>query len=99
MKEVSDFINISDDYLFGGYGKYDEAVENTVLRLMNTYGIPSDPCYSGKAFYGMLKEIEKKELSGNILFIHTGGTAGFFDMLKRRETSERRQGFGEGRGE
>lgn len=98
-KEVSDFINISDDYLFGGYGKYDEAVENTVLRLMNTYGIPSDPCYSGKAFYGMLKEIEKKELSGNILFIHTGGTAGFFDMLKRRETSERRQGFGEGRGE
>lgn len=98
-KEVSDFINISDDYLFGGYGKYDEAVEKTVLQLMNTYGIPSDPCYSGKAFYGMLKEIEKKGLSGNILFIHTGGTAGFFDMLKRREASERRQGFGDGRGE
>lgn len=83
-KDVADAINISDDCLFGGYGKYSEDVENTVLSLMNTYGIPFDPCYSGKAFYGMIREIDKKALSGNILFIHTGGTAGFFDMLKRR---------------
>ena len=48
-----------------------------------SYGIPLDETYTGKAFTGMTEYIKKENITGkNILFIHTGGTPLFFDVLK-----------------
>jgi len=45
-------------------------------------GIALDTTYTGKAFWGMQRYLEKQGIRGkNILFIHTGGTPLFFDVL------------------
>lgn len=67
----------------GGYGLYDEAIENVIHNMMERYGIPLDPTYTGKAFAGMTKLLKEREHDPeNILFIHTGGTPLYFDYLK-----------------
>ena len=72
-----------DSYIGEGYGKNSEAIRETIYNVMQEYGIPLDATYTGKAFFGMCKEIEKRGITGkNILFIHTGGTPLFFDELK-----------------
>ena len=70
---------ILDEYLCGGYGKYDEVIERVIRACPKNYGIPLDPVYTGKAFYGMLEEIRAGRLSGDILFIHTGGYPIYLD--------------------
>lgn len=78
-------IIFEDSYVCGGYGKYDENIENTIVKQLNDNGIPLDPTYTGKAFYGMENYIIENSIScKNILFIHTGGTPLFFDYLVKR---------------
>ena len=71
--------DISDAYLKGGYGLADEGVYNEIRQALIDHGTAMDPTYSGKSFYGMKSEIKKQGYKGKCLFIHTGGTAGFFD--------------------
>lgn len=66
-------INFTDDFLFGGYGKYTPELQEFVVRVAKETGILLDTTYTGKAFYGMLELIKSQRLSGNILFWHTGG--------------------------
>ena len=68
-----------------GYGKADSRITGTIRQIMGRYGIPLDETYTGKAFTGMQDYIEEhpEEMKGrNILFIHTGGTPLFFDLLR-----------------
>ena len=70
-----------DDYT-AGYGKDDRRVTETIEMVLKAFGIPLDATYTGKAFMGMTEYI--KEIKGrNILFIHTGGTPLFFDVLNK----------------
>ena len=79
----SDEITLCDEYICGGYGLYDAEITHTVRDMMRLNGVPMDTTYTGKAFYGMCRYLEKHGISGkNILFIHTGGTPLFFDGLK-----------------
>lgn len=77
-------VHFEDGFLCGGYGIYDRNIEQTIHMIMGRYGIPLDPTYTGKAFYGMW-ELLKERPHGpeNILFIHTGGTPLYFDYLRR----------------
>lgn len=53
-----------------------------VKEIAETTGVVLDPVYSGKAAYGMMKEMgenPKKWEGRKILFIHTGGLLGLFD--------------------
>lgn len=83
--EAFDYLNehaaVTDEYLFGGYGRYTEELSYFIREMYEKTGIPLDPCYTGKAFYGMLREIEKRRIKGNCLFIHTGGYPIFKDMM------------------
>lgn len=73
-----------DDYILGGYGKYNEEICNTIKSMMFDKGIPLDSTYTGKAFWGMKEYIEKNNIfNKNILFIHTGGTPLFFDNIDK----------------
>lgn len=71
---------VVDDYLAGGYAKYDEEIKNETMRMFIKYGIPMDTTYTGKGWNGMKKYLQDNNLSNNnCLFIHTGGTPLFFD--------------------
>lgn len=81
IQEATVFI---DDYT-SGYGKDDRKVQDTIEEVLKNYGIPLDATYTGKAFMGMDEYIKSKEIRNrNILFIHTGGTPLFFDILRKK---------------
>lgn len=80
IQEATVFI---DDYT-SGYGKHDASVIETIDLVLKKYGIPLDATYTGKAFMGMDKYIEKNNIKNKrVLFIHTGGTPLFFDFLNK----------------
>ena len=74
---------VIDKYLCGGYGQYTAEIESAI-REMEDKGIPLDPTYTGKSYYGMLKEFEAGNISGNILFIHTGGYPDYMDWKRKK---------------
>lgn len=76
-------VHFEDRFVCGGYGLYDKDIEEVIKDMMEQYGIPLDPTYTGKAFAGMKKLLKEKEQEAeNILFIHTGGTPLYFDYLR-----------------
>lgn len=75
-------VHFEDEYVCGGYGLYDREIESVIRMMMERFGIPLDPTYTGKAFSGMLKYLKTKSHEPeNILFIHTGGAPLYFDYL------------------
>nr|ABK95965.1 unknown [Populus trichocarpa] len=55
-----------------------------VKEIATTTGVVLDPVYSGKAAYGMMKDMAEnpKNWEGRkVLFIHTGGLLGLFDKV------------------
>lgn len=67
-------INFNTDYLCGGYEQYTPEMETYLKNAMKETGLMFDTTYSGKAFYGMMDIIKKKNLQDKkIVFWHTGG--------------------------
>lgn len=79
---------ITDKYLAGGYGENDEGVASLIVQMRNYYNIILDPIYTGKAFNALFSEIVQKRVSGNILFIHTGGRPVYDEWFKRKKIKE-----------
>ncbi|MBW8054341.1 MAG: D-cysteine desulfhydrase family protein [Nitrospira sp.] len=71
-------IEVIEGYVGPGYGKAEPPVFETITRVGRTEGIILDPVYTGKAFHGLIKEIESGRLAdaSNIVFIHSGGIFG-----------------------
>ncbi len=69
---------IECQYHFGGYGKTKPELLQFIENMAQQYQLLLDPIYTGKAFYGLLKMIERGEIvSGSrVLFIHSGGLQG-----------------------
>lgn len=97
IESINDYINknkldislnendviFNDEYILDGYSKYNKEILEQIKYMMNNFGIPLDTTYTGKAFWGMTEYLDKEKIEGkNILFIHTGGTPLFFDILK-----------------
>jgi D-cysteine desulfhydrase len=69
-------IKLIDGYIGPGYGiPYPEEVE--IIKNLALKGIILDPIYTGKAFYGMIKEKNKLNYT-NPIFVHTGGIFSLF---------------------
>lgn len=82
--EIEKSTIFTDEYIGDGYGRDNQDIINVIRFAMEQYGIPLDSTYTGKAFFGMKKYIDKNKISNsNILFLHTGGTPLFFDDLGR----------------
>lgn len=73
-------INVVDGYVGPGYGRATPEVFETINRVAQLEGIVLDPVYTGKAFHGMLSELEHGRFRGmkNVVFVHTGGMLGLF---------------------
>ena len=62
------------DYLCGGYEQYTSEMCTYIEQAMCSTGIVFDTTYSGKAFFGMMDIIKRRNLEEKkILFWHTGG--------------------------
>lgn len=66
------------EYAHTGYGHISDGATDFIKRFAKTEGILLDPVYTGKAFYGLHREMMKNNplVKGNVLFIHTGGAFG-----------------------
>ncbi|KAM7482879.1 hypothetical protein LguiB_007462 [Lonicera macranthoides] len=87
IKEVEQQLQKGTDKAKGlGYAMNTTEELNFVKEIAETTGVVLDPVYSGKAAYGMMKEIgdnPSKWEGRKVLFIHTGGLLGLFDKAEQ----------------
>lgn len=76
---------IIDDYIAPGYGRAEPRVYDTIGLLGRLEGVVLDPVYTGKAFDGLLREIEAGRFDGSddVVFVHTGGMFAVFPHRDR----------------
>ncbi|MHC0038524.1 D-cysteine desulfhydrase family protein [Pseudoneobacillus sp. C159] len=76
--EYNDIL-INDQYIGNGYAKSAPKELAFIMKTSREHGFLLDPVYTGKAFYGLVSEIQDGRFidAKNILFIHTGGLLGW----------------------
>ncbi len=88
-ENFEDEIVLLDGYRQGGYGVYDDRIRACIRREYCLNGLPLDPIYTAKAYWGMQEYLREERISGKrILFLHTGGTPLFYDFLAKEGTKE-----------
>lgn len=72
--------DIATEYLCGGYNLPSEKVRKAIYEMGKHEAIVLDPCYTGKAFAGLLEMVEKGIINKGetVIFIHTGGMPGIY---------------------
>ena len=72
------------DYVGPGYGLATDGMIEAIELLAREEGILLDPVYSGKGMAGLIDLVRKGEFrkDENIVFLHTGGSAGLFAYRK-----------------
>jgi D-cysteine desulfhydrase len=80
VRVTSDDLRISGAQLGEGYGMPTRSMVEAVERLASSEGLLIDPVYGGKAFAGLLSDIESGtiEPQSTVLFIMTGGSPGLY---------------------
>jgi len=78
-------LHFIDGYKGLGYAVSKEDELKFISDVASKEGVLLDPVYTGKAFYGLCREIQKGNFKDNqnILFIHTGGLFGLFPKQKQ----------------
>jgi len=71
------------DYVGPGYGVSTRASIEAIEMLARLEGILLDPVYTGKAMAGLIDLVRRGRFKKgeNIVFVHTGGSAGLFGYL------------------
>lgn len=87
---VSSDFNIRSDYTFDAYNNPVREVREAVYYLARKEGIVLDPCYTGKAFYGLLDLVKTGEIKKGetVVFLHTGGQPGINGPVHRSAMEE-----------
>ena len=81
-KNYAEEIHLLDRYRQAGYGLYDERIIGCIREQYVKNSVPLDPVYTGKAFFGMTEYLREAGITHKkILFLHTGGTPLFYDLL------------------
>lgn len=81
----------NSDYVGDGYGLPTESMLEALTLFARHEGILLDPVYSGKGAAGLIDLIRKGHFSRdeNVVFIHTGGSAGLFGYRQVLEAHAR----------
>ena len=71
------------DYVGKGYGFSTAASLDAIQKLARLEGILLDPVYTGKGMAGLIDLIQKGlfKKGQNVVFVHTGGSAGLFGYV------------------
>jgi D-cysteine desulfhydrase len=75
-----DEIRVLDGYQGAGRSEVRPVELATVVELARDEGVVLDPVYTAKAFYGLVRELERdrRQFGERICFIHTGGIFSLF---------------------
>ncbi len=78
---------ILDGYVGRGYALSQPNELAAIRDLVRLEGVVLDPVYTGKAYFGMVSELQKdpKTFGDRIVFIHTGGLFGLFPIAEEFE--------------
>ncbi|MFP1891927.1 D-cysteine desulfhydrase [Lonsdalea quercina] len=84
-------VQANSDYVGKGYGIPNEGTREALQLLARLEGILLDPVYSGKGMAGLIDLIRKGHFKKGeqVVFIHTGGSAGLFGYREFFEQQER----------
>ncbi|MDX7877024.1 1-aminocyclopropane-1-carboxylate deaminase/D-cysteine desulfhydrase [Aeromonas veronii] len=76
---------IALDHHDGGYAKFSPALWQWVQDFSATTDLPLEPIYSGKAMWGLFRELAAGRIApgGKIVFIHTGGMQGLAGLREQ----------------
>ncbi|MEG1469307.1 MAG: D-cysteine desulfhydrase family protein [Anaerovoracaceae bacterium] len=79
--------NLTEEYDRGVYNGPNKEVREAIYYLGRKEAIIMDPCYTGKAFAGLLEMIKKGDIKqgDNVIMIHTGGVPGIYTKHHRIE--------------
>ena len=80
-------VNVIDGYVGRGYALSRPEELSMICDLARTEGIFLDPVYTGKAFFGMVQELQRDPscFGERIIFVHTGGIFGLFPKAREIE--------------
>lgn len=72
-----------EEFLCGGYNCFSQNISKVIKECISNEGLVTDPCYTGKAIYGMLNILKQDNISrnGRTLFWHTGGNYNFLSNI------------------
>ena len=78
-----DLVTANSDYVGAGYGIPTDSMIEAVTMMAREEAILMDPVYSGKALAGLIDLIQNGYFKSgqNVIFLHTGGSAGLFGYL------------------
>jgi 1-aminocyclopropane-1-carboxylate deaminase len=76
---------IALDHHDGGYAKFSPALWQWVQAFSAETGLPLEPIYSGKAMWGLFRELAAGHIprGSKIVFIHTGGMQGLAGLQEQ----------------
>ena len=82
-------VAVNADYVGEGYGLPTQGTIEAIRMLARFEGILLDPVYSGKGMAGLIDLIRKGvyRRGQNVVFVHTGGSAGLFGYTTRLQTA------------
>ena len=77
--------NLQDDYIFGGYAKFNADLIRFINQFKEQTNIQLDPIYTGKMLFGIIDMIKNDffKKGTRILAIHTGGLQGIDGINKK----------------
>ena len=78
--------DIETGYTYGGYNNPVFEVREAIRFLARQEGILLDPCYTGKAFNGLMQMVQcgKIRPGERVIFLHTGGVPGLYTPQHRQ---------------
>jgi 1-aminocyclopropane-1-carboxylate deaminase/D-cysteine desulfhydrase-like pyridoxal-dependent ACC family enzyme len=71
-------IRLTDVTLSPGYGQLNDATVKALQLTARCEGLFLDPVYTAKTMAGLFHLVEQQEVSGNVLFWHSGGQPALF---------------------
>lgn len=73
------------DHHDGGYARFSPALWQWVIAFSASTGLPLEPIYSGKAMWGLFRELAAGRIpcGSKIVFIHTGGMQGLAGLREQ----------------
>jgi len=86
---------MTNDYDRGGYNNPVKEVRDAIYYMARREAIILDPCYTGKAFAGLLSMIREGKIDKGetIIFLHTGGIPGIYTKHHRVEMEKELEGY------
>ena len=92
--DLEDF-DLTGDYDRGAYNNPCKEVRDAIYYMAEKEALILDPCYTGKAFAGLLEMVKEGKIQQGetVIFLHTGGSPGIHTPFHRIEIEREREKF------